>query len=75
MFIDELYIALVISTVAHAKLTSINASEALSCPGVKDFISAQDVPGSNVFGFMADDKAFADEEVSLGDGKFVSSGV
>ena len=56
--------ALVTSTVAHGKITSIDTSEALLCPGVKDFISASDVPGSNVYGFVRDEVVFADGEVS-----------
>lgn len=40
---DELYLALVTSTKAHAKILSIDASEALSMDGVKRFFSAADL--------------------------------
>ena len=56
--------ALVTSKVAHGKITSIDTSVALQCPGVKDFISASDVPGSNVYGLGKDDLVFANAEVS-----------
>ncbi|XP_067942765.1 xanthine dehydrogenase/oxidase-like [Watersipora subatra] len=62
---EELYMALVTSTVAHGKLISIDASEALQYPGVKDFISAKDIPGRNNYGVnIPDDLVFASEEVT-----------
>ena len=51
--------ALVASTIAHGKLLSVDASKALAVPGVVAFISAQDVPGSNVEGAFADEQVFA----------------
>uniref|UniRef100_A0A8C5L278 aldehyde oxidase n=1 Tax=Jaculus jaculus TaxID=51337 RepID=A0A8C5L278_JACJA len=44
---QELFLAVVTSTRAHAKITSIDVSEALACPGVVDVITAEDVPGDN----------------------------
>ncbi|XP_075812231.1 aldehyde oxidase 4 [Microtus pennsylvanicus] len=44
---QELFLAVVTSTRAHAKITSLDASEALACPGVVDVITAEDVPGEN----------------------------
>ncbi|XP_038171243.1 aldehyde oxidase 4 isoform X1 [Arvicola amphibius] len=44
---QELFLAVVTSTRAHAKITSLDASEALACPGVVDVITAEDVPGDN----------------------------
>ncbi|ORZ24999.1 molybdopterin binding aldehyde oxidase/xanthine dehydrogenase [Lobosporangium transversale] len=44
---DELYAALVLSTRAHAKVISVDASKALAYPGVKDYIDHTRVPGSN----------------------------
>nr|XP_025858261.1 aldehyde oxidase 4-like [Vulpes vulpes] len=43
----ELFLAVVTSTKAHAKIISFDASEALALPGVVDVITAEDVPGSN----------------------------
>ncbi|XP_040828095.1 aldehyde oxidase 4 [Ochotona curzoniae] len=44
---QELFLAVVTSTRAHAKITSIDTSEALALPGVVDVITAEDVPGEN----------------------------
>ncbi|XP_053140097.1 aldehyde oxidase isoform X2 [Hemicordylus capensis] len=46
---EELFLALVTSSKAHAKIGSIDASEALKMPGVVDIISVQDVPATNEF--------------------------
>ncbi|XP_062710701.1 LOW QUALITY PROTEIN: xanthine dehydrogenase [Aedes albopictus] len=42
-YCDELYLALVTSTKAHAKILSIDAAEALSMAGVRRFFSAADL--------------------------------
>ncbi|XP_073927459.1 aldehyde oxidase 4 isoform X2 [Castor canadensis] len=44
---QELFLAVVTSTRAHAKIISIDTSEALEIPGVVDVITAEDVPGDN----------------------------
>ncbi|XP_072468932.1 aldehyde oxidase 4-like isoform X1 [Notamacropus eugenii] len=44
---EELLLAVVTSTRAHAKILSIDVSEALEIPGVVDVITAKDVPGEN----------------------------
>uniref|UniRef100_A0A8D1SC53 FAD-binding PCMH-type domain-containing protein n=1 Tax=Sus scrofa TaxID=9823 RepID=A0A8D1SC53_PIG len=44
---QELFLAVVTSTRAHAKIISIDTSEALALPGVVDVITAEDVPGDN----------------------------
>uniref|UniRef100_A0A2K5NNN6 FAD-binding PCMH-type domain-containing protein n=1 Tax=Cercocebus atys TaxID=9531 RepID=A0A2K5NNN6_CERAT len=44
---QELFLAPVTSTRAHAKIISIDISEALALPGVVDVITAEDVPGDN----------------------------
>ncbi|KAM7105136.1 aldehyde oxidase 4-like isoform 1-T1 [Molossus nigricans] len=44
---QELFLAPVTSTRAHAKIISIDVSEALAHPGVIDVITAEDVPGDN----------------------------
>uniref|UniRef100_A0A8D2KW05 Aldehyde oxidase 1 n=1 Tax=Varanus komodoensis TaxID=61221 RepID=A0A8D2KW05_VARKO len=46
---EELFLALVTSSRAHAKIVSIDASEALKMSGVVDIISVQDVPATNEF--------------------------
>ncbi|PVD26234.1 hypothetical protein C0Q70_13904 [Pomacea canaliculata] len=46
----ELYLALVLSTKARAKLESVNPEEALGIPGVVDFVTHKDVPGEKFFG-------------------------
>ncbi|XP_072339543.1 aldehyde oxidase 1-like isoform X1 [Scyliorhinus torazame] len=43
----EIFLVLVTSSRAHAKIVSIDAVEALHLPGVLDIITAQDVPGEN----------------------------
>ncbi|GAB1284988.1 Aldehyde oxidase 4 [Apodemus speciosus] len=47
---QELHLAVVTSTRAHAKIISLDVSEALACPGVVDVITAEDVPGDNNHG-------------------------
>ncbi|XP_055472592.1 aldehyde oxidase 3 isoform X1 [Psammomys obesus] len=44
---EELFLAVVTSTRPHARIISLDASEALASPGVFDVITAQDVPGDN----------------------------
>lgn len=57
--------AIVTSSIAHAKIISIDATEALSMPGVKDYLSSDDVPGSNVYRPTRDEYVFAEQEVKL----------
>jgi xanthine dehydrogenase/oxidase len=62
-FENELYLALVLSTKAHAKLVSIDATEALKQPGVHAFFSAKDLtPQQNMIG-----PVFHDEELFIRD--------
>lgn len=44
---NELYLSLIYSTRAHAKILSVDCSETLAMPGVVDILFAEDVPGSN----------------------------
>uniref|UniRef100_A0A8C2W2I8 aldehyde oxidase n=1 Tax=Chinchilla lanigera TaxID=34839 RepID=A0A8C2W2I8_CHILA len=44
---QELFLAVVTSTRAHAKIISIDTAEALALPGVVSVITAEDVPGEN----------------------------
>ena len=59
----ELYAELVMSTHAHAKI-SVDWSVALQVDGVQDYVTVEDVPGSNTTGYMGDEKVFADGEVT-----------
>ncbi|ELW62680.1 Aldehyde oxidase [Tupaia chinensis] len=56
----ELFMALVTSTRAHAKIISIDSAEALELPGVVDVITAEDIPGTNG---AEDDRLLAVDEV------------
>uniref|UniRef100_A0A3Q3WHF2 Uncharacterized protein n=1 Tax=Mola mola TaxID=94237 RepID=A0A3Q3WHF2_MOLML len=60
----ELFIFMVTSTRAHAKILNIDPSEALNMPGVVTFLSAGDVPGANRrLWFNNPEELFAEEEV------------
>ncbi|XP_052058893.1 xanthine dehydrogenase/oxidase-like isoform X1 [Mytilus californianus] len=61
-FEGELYLALVTSTQAHAKLLKVDPTKALSMTGVVDFISHKDVPGHNTWGIIPEE-SFASTEV------------
>uniref|UniRef100_A0A672VB35 Xanthine dehydrogenase/oxidase n=1 Tax=Strigops habroptila TaxID=2489341 RepID=A0A672VB35_STRHB len=61
---NELYLTLVTSTKAHAKILSVDASEAQSVPGFACFVSAKDVPGSNITGIANDETVFAEDVVT-----------
>ncbi|XP_067420930.1 xanthine dehydrogenase/oxidase isoform X2 [Emydura macquarii macquarii] len=61
---NELYLTLVTSKKAHAKIISIDTTEAQSVPGFVCFISAKDIPGSNVTGICYDETVFADKTVT-----------
>ncbi|XP_053217062.1 aldehyde oxidase 4-like isoform X3 [Podarcis raffonei] len=56
----QLYMAVVTSTYAHAKILSIDVSEALEEPGVVAVVTAADIPGHNGDG---KEEVFASEEV------------
>jgi xanthine dehydrogenase molybdopterin binding subunit len=55
---DELMVEFVDSTLAHARIVAIDASEAAKVPGIVGVFTAADVPGDNRFG-----PVFHDEEV------------
>ncbi|KAI1237061.1 hypothetical protein IHE44_0014316 [Lamprotornis superbus] len=60
----ELFLAAVTSSRAHAKILSIDTSEALKGAGVFDVITAHDVPATNEFYFSDDPEiVFARNEV------------
>ncbi|XP_034534031.1 aldehyde oxidase 6 isoform X2 [Notolabrus celidotus] len=61
----ELFLSVVTSARAHAKITGLDVSEALKLPGVVDVITAKDIPGKRVrssFGY--DEEVLAQSEVS-----------
>ncbi|KAM4627022.1 aldehyde oxidase 1-like [Discoglossus pictus] len=61
----ELFLALVTSTRAHAKLVSLDLTEALSMPGVWDIVSAKDIPETNNFMYYDwPEQLFADVTVN-----------
>ncbi|XP_075392187.1 xanthine dehydrogenase/oxidase [Tenrec ecaudatus] len=61
---NELSLRLVTSTKAHAKITSIDTSEAQKVPGFVCFLSADDIPGSNITGLFNDETVFATDKVT-----------
>jgi xanthine dehydrogenase/oxidase len=63
---NELYLALVLSTKAHAKIISIDASEALKQPGVHAFFSAKDLSDeqNNIGPFYNDEVLFAKDKIT-----------
>lgn len=63
-FPGELYLGLVQSKKARAKLVRVDPSAALAMPGVVDYLSHTDVPGSNIWGLIEkDEEIFASKEV------------
>ena len=66
-FENELYLALVLSTKAHAEIVSIDASMALNVEGVHAFFCADDLNDprfKNNYGIIHDDEVFAAGKVS-----------
>ena len=65
--LGELYLALVLSTKAHAKIQSIDTSEALLIPGVHCYVDYNDIPscGTNQtrIATLKDEEVFASEKV------------
>uniref|UniRef100_A0A673CNW7 FAD-binding PCMH-type domain-containing protein n=1 Tax=Sphaeramia orbicularis TaxID=375764 RepID=A0A673CNW7_9TELE len=61
----ELFLALVTSSRAHAKIIQLDVSEALKVPGVVDVITAKDIPGRKVRTMCGyDEELLAGSEVS-----------
>ncbi|CAH1792847.1 unnamed protein product [Owenia fusiformis] len=61
---NELHIALVTGTKAHAKILSIDASKAENMPGVKGFLSYKDIPNPvNIPRTTTTEGIFANEKV------------
>uniref|UniRef100_A0A3B4BDJ8 2Fe-2S ferredoxin-type domain-containing protein n=1 Tax=Periophthalmus magnuspinnatus TaxID=409849 RepID=A0A3B4BDJ8_9GOBI len=62
----ELFVHMVTSSRAHARIINIDSSQALQMPGVVTFISATDVPGSNQrLWFNTVEEIFAEKEVGV----------
>ncbi|XP_071963951.1 xanthine dehydrogenase/oxidase-like [Antedon mediterranea] len=62
---NELYMAVVFSQKAHAKIKCVDATSALSMRGVHVFIDHKDVPGSNLIGdVVQDEELFATDKVT-----------
>uniref|UniRef100_A0A665VNZ2 FAD-binding PCMH-type domain-containing protein n=1 Tax=Echeneis naucrates TaxID=173247 RepID=A0A665VNZ2_ECHNA len=60
----ELFLALVTSSRAHAKITKLDVSEALQLPGVADVITARDIPGKKGRSLQgSDEELLAETEV------------
>ncbi|KAJ1965923.1 hypothetical protein GGI12_000444 [Dipsacomyces acuminosporus] len=59
----ELFMALVMSQKAHARIVSIDASKALELPGVQKVLTAKDVPGSNKWNIFHDEEILPSDEV------------
>ncbi|XP_048259580.1 xanthine dehydrogenase/oxidase-like isoform X3 [Haliotis rufescens] len=62
---DELYLSMVISTKPHARLVTVDSSEALDLPGVVDYIDHRDIPGTKRWGAVVpyEEEIFAANEV------------
>lgn len=61
----ELFLALVTSSRAHAKITGLDVSEALKLPGVVDVITSKDIPGKKVREMCGyEEELLAESEVS-----------
>lgn len=65
-FAKELYLALVLSTRAHAKILKIDPSKALSMEGVVSFFSSKDITEDRrwIGPVIHDEEVFISEKVS-----------
>ncbi|KAK3607598.1 hypothetical protein CHS0354_034647 [Potamilus streckersoni] len=62
---NELFLACVRSSRAHARILDVDVSEALKVPGVHSYIDHKDIPGINLFGSGAvDEEIFASKQVT-----------
>ncbi|KAJ2598131.1 hypothetical protein GGF39_002768 [Coemansia sp. RSA 1721] len=59
----ELYLALVLSPHAHARILSIDSEPALRISGVHRVLTARDVPGTNCWNIFHDEEILPSEEV------------
>ena len=58
---DELYLALVTSTKAHARIIDVDIKAASEVPGFVTWVDHKDIPGTNDLGWYGD--VFAEKEV------------
>ena len=59
---DELYLALVTSTKAHARIIDVDIKAASAVPGFVTWVDHKDIPGTNNLGWYGD--VFAEKEVT-----------
>lgn len=65
-YADEVFVAFVVSSKAHAKILKVDTSKALEMEGVVGCIDSKDVPGANNYGQLAqDDALFTVDTVNL----------
>uniref|UniRef100_A0A3B4XUX8 Xanthine dehydrogenase/oxidase n=1 Tax=Seriola lalandi dorsalis TaxID=1841481 RepID=A0A3B4XUX8_SERLL len=65
LYENELYLSLITSSKAHARITSIDTSAAECLPGVVCCVFADDIPGSNATGPIEyDESVLADRQVT-----------
>lgn len=71
---NELYLALVLSTKAHAKIISIDASDALNQTGVHAFLSAKDLTAEqNKFGAVIKDEFLFYDNIVTSQGQMLGA--
>ncbi|XP_035533646.1 xanthine dehydrogenase/oxidase isoform X1 [Morone saxatilis] len=76
LYENELYLALVTSSKAHANILSIDSSAAERMPGVVCCVFADDIPGSNATGpIVYDETVIARHQVRLSDQSADSDGL
>ncbi|XP_041834296.1 xanthine dehydrogenase/oxidase-like [Melanotaenia boesemani] len=64
LYENELYLAVITSTKAHARILSVNTSAAERLPGIVCCLFADDIPGSNTSGTRQDQSILADGKVT-----------
>ncbi|XP_060585997.1 xanthine dehydrogenase/oxidase-like [Ruditapes philippinarum] len=61
---NELFAALVLSKVAHARIKTVDTTQALKLKGVRGYIDHTDIPGINKFGLLIPDhEVFSSGEI------------
>jgi xanthine dehydrogenase/oxidase len=68
---NELFAAIVFSTIPHGKIIEIDASEALKMEHVVAFYTAKDIPGENVWGPVFEDEQIIRSEIVTSIGQIV----
>ncbi|KAJ3642697.1 hypothetical protein Zmor_025458 [Zophobas morio] len=71
-FENELYLAFVTSTKSHAKILSVDTTEALAMQGVHYFVSAKDLdPGKNCMGYVERDEKIFYTDIVTSQGQII----